>query len=342
MTGRAPRAVVFGCGGPALSRDERRLFADCDPLGFILFARNCIEPAQVRSLVEAMRSTVGRDDAPVLIDQEGGRVARLTPPHWRSAPPASAFAAMHRHDPARAVAAARLNARLIAAELDDLGITVDCAPVLDIPQPGADAVIGDRAAGDTPAQAAALGRAACLGFLEGGVLPVIKHIPGHGRATVDSHRELPRVDTPLENLEVVDFAPFRELNDMPWAMTAHVVFSALDPERPATTSESVIQGVIRQGIGFDGVLVSDDLCMGALSGPPEARATAALAAGCDVALHCNGVLDEMEAVAGACPRLEPAALTRLQRAESMRRAPTPFDRAEAERELAALMDKAAA
>ena len=325
MANDCPRAVIFGVSGPDLNDDERRLFAETDPLGFILFSRNCVSPEQVRALVADLRETVGRADAPVLIDQEGGRVVRLGPPHWRAAPAAARFAEIADVGQSQAVEAARLNARLLAAELADLGIDVDCAPVLDVPQPGAHRIIGDRAFGDAPERVALLGRATCEGLLAGGVLPVIKHIPGHGRATADSHTDLPVVDTPREELERVDFAPFRALNAMPWAMTAHVVYTALDPAAPATTSSVVIEDVIRGSIGFDGVLISDDLCMNALEGPPDGRARAALAAGCDIALHCNGVLAEMEAVAASCPPLTQAARIRLSRAKAMLHAPETFE-----------------
>lgn len=324
-TSTAPRAVIFAPAGPVLSDGERRLFAEADPLGFILFARNCIDPEQVRALIGELRSTVGRADAPVLIDQEGGRVARLRPPHWREAPPPATFVELARRHPGRGAEAAWLNARLIAAELSELGITVDCAPVLDVPQPGADPVIGDRACGDTAERAALLGHAFCAGLLDGGVLPVIKHIPGHGRAQVDSHTALPVVEAERDALERVDFVPFRALREMPWAMTAHVVYTALDAERPATLSPVVIQEVIRAAIGFEGVLISDDLCMGALTGSPAERAIAALSAGCDLALHCNGVLAEMEAVAAACPPLSAATGARLRRARAQRHRPKPFD-----------------
>ncbi len=330
-------AVVFGLSGPRLTDAERRLFAEAAPVGFILFARNCASPDQVRSLVRDLREAVGRDDAPVMIDQEGGRVARLGPPHWRTMPAQSRFAEMARADEATAVEAAFLNAQLVARELGELGITVDTLPVLDLPQPGAHAVIGDRAAGDTPERAALLGRATCSGLLACGVLPVIKHIPGHGRATVDSHLSLPVVDAPLADLERVDFAPFAALGDMPWAMTAHVVYSALDPERPATTSAHMIGHVIRGRLRFEGVLISDDVCMGALAGSPGERASAALAAGCDLALHCNGVLTEMEAVAAACPPPTAAACARLERGEAMRRHSEPVDDEAAIARLAALL-----
>ncbi len=336
-----PRAMVLGCSGPVLTETERRFFQDTDPLGFILFARNCVTPDQVRALVTDLRDSVGRADACVLIDQEGGPVARLKPPHWRAAPAAARFAELAKPGAGgaeRAADAARLNARLIAAELADLGITVNCAPVLDVPQPGADAIIGERAAGDTPALAARLGRAACEGFLDGGVLPVLKHIPGHGRATVDSHLALPVVDASWEDLDEVDFAPFRAMNTMPWAMTAHVVYRAVDDSRPATTSAPVIEMAIRGAIRFDGVLISDDLSMQALKGGLDRRADAALAAGCDLVLHCNGDMGEMEAVAAACSPLSEAARARLGRAESMRRPPQPLDREDARARLEELLE----
>jgi beta-N-acetylhexosaminidase len=335
------RAVIFGFSGPALTSSERSFFAAVDPLGFILFARNCIDPAQVRALVADLRETVGRTDAPVLIDQEGGRVARLRPPHWRHAPAAAQFASLARTDEAQATEAAWLNARMLAADLAELGITIDCAPVLDVPQPGAHEVIGDRAVGETAQHSVLLGRAWCEGLLAGGVLPVIKHIPGHGRALVDSHLSLPVVTAPRAELEQVDFAPFHALRAMPWAMTAHVVYAALDPFFPATTSPTVIGSVIRDMIGFEGVLISDDVCMAALGGPVDARAAAALLAGCDVVLHCNGKLAEMEAAAAACPPMRSEAQGRLLRAERMRHQPDAFDRPAAAERLAALLDGAA-
>lgn len=336
-----PRAVILGLAGPELSDRERALFAETDPLGFILFARNCVSPDQVRRLVEDLRETVGRGDAPVLIDQEGGRVQRIGPPHWRAAPAAACFAGMDGNDEASALEAAWLNARLLGAELADLGITIDCAPVLDIPQPGAHDIIGDRAAGTTPAEAAMFGRVTCDGLMASGVLPVIKHMPGHGRATADSHVSLPVVHASRADLERVDFAPFQALNGMPWGMTAHVIYAALDDARPATISPSVINDIIRGLIGFDGVLVSDDLCMGALGGPIGQRATAALAAGCDVALHCNGEFEEMEAIAAVCPPVRPETRERLRRAEAMRRAPEPFDAHAATNRLTGLLDRMA-
>ena len=331
--------MILGCSGPVLEGTERRFFADADPLGFILFARNCVDPGQLRALIGALRESVGRDDAPVLIDQEGGRVARLKPPHWRAAPAARRFADLARRDAPAAAEAARLNARMVAAELDEIGITVNCVPVLDVAQPGGHPVIGDRAHGDTPEQVAALGRAVSEGVLDGGLLPVIKHIPGHGRANVDSHDELPEVTAGRDELEAVDWAPFRALRAMPWAMTGHVVYRALDASRPATTSAEVIEEVIRGAIGFDGVLVTDDLSMKALKDGPGPSAAAALAAGCDLALHCNGVMTEMEAVARAVGPCAEATLGRLARAETMRRHPKPFDPDEAQRLLDDLLQE---
>jgi beta-N-acetylhexosaminidase len=334
----APSALIAGCQGESLSAPERALFRDLNPLGFILFARNCVNPGQVRALVGELRETVGRADAPVLIDQEGGRVQRLKPPHWRKAPAAAVFADIARTDPAAAIQGARINARLIADELSDLGITVDCLPVLDLPQPGADPIIGDRAAGDTPERAIALGRATCDGLMAGGVLPVIKHIPGHGRAAVDSHLGLPVVDATASELTDRDFAPFAALSDAPWAMTAHVVYSAFDPDRAATVSRRLVSQVIRGIIGFDGVLISDDIGMGALGGPFGQRVADALDAGCDVVLHCSGKLDEMQELAASVRPLDPLALQRLSRADAaVARARAPWDAAEGRARLARLL-----
>jgi beta-N-acetylhexosaminidase len=337
---RLPRSLVLGCAGERLNADERRLFADIDPVGFVLFRRNCKDPDQVRALVVEMRDAVGRADAPVLIDQEGGRVARLQPPHWRKYPAAAQIGALP--DPL-AEEAARLGARLIADDLAALGIDVDALPVLDLPAAGADPVIGDRAYDSDPARVARLGRAACEGLLQGGVLPIVKHIPGHGRSQVDSHRDLPRVDTSREELAKTDFAPFRTLAAMPWAMTAHIVYTAIDPDMPATFSPIIIDGVIRRDIGFDGVLISDDISMGALQGCLAERTRRALAAGCDLALHCNGVLAEMEEVADAASPLTAAAQARLARAEALRRnSVQPFDRAAAEARFAKLLEETGA
>jgi beta-N-acetylhexosaminidase len=317
-----------------LSDAERCFFRDANPVGFILFQRNCEAPAQVRRLVGALRESVARVDAPVLIDQEGGRVARLKPPHWRTYPAPAAIAALGGIE---AREAAWLAARLIADDLAMLGITVDCAPVLDIPVPGADPIIGDRAWGSDVRLVAERGLAFCDGLMAGGVLPVIKHVPGHGRGTVDSHRALPVVTTPRGELDSTDFAPFRVLSGMPWAMTAHILYRAIDPERPATLSRDVIEGVIRTSIGFDGVLVCDDLSMQALGGSLQERARGALAAGCDLVLHCNGDIAEMSGVAAAISGLGEAARRRLAAGEARRQAPGMFDRFDAERRLAALL-----
>ncbi len=315
-----PRAAIFGCQGHRLTEDERAFFARVNPLGFILFKRNVNDPDQVRALVAEMRETVDDSNTPVLIDQEGGRVQRLGPPHWPDRPPAAAFARQARHDPAAAAEDLGGTARAIGYDLADLGITVDCWPVLDLPQADADPVIGDRALGTTPEMIAELGRVVIDGLAAAGVSPVIKHLPGHGRATVDSHETLPRVETDRETLRRTDFRPFLALNDVLWGMTAHVVYDAVDPARCATFSPAVIDGVIRGEIGFGGLLVSDDLSMGALSGDFAGRTRRSLEAGCDVVLHCNGDMAEMMAVARDLPAMSAAALDRLARAEAARRA----------------------
>jgi beta-N-acetylhexosaminidase len=332
----APLAIILGCAGERLTASERDFFAAADPAGFILFRRNCNSPGQVRDLVASLRGRIGREDAPVLIDQEGGRVARLRPPHWRRYPSAARLASLP--DPAAATAA-RLDARLIADDLAGLGITVDCLPVLDIPATGADPVIGDRAYGSDPERVTRLAGAVCAGLLDGAVLPVLKHIPGHGRARVDSHHACPRVETGFEELARTDFAPFRALAAMPWAMTAHIVYSAIDPSAPATLSSRLVAEVIRSQIGFDGVLVSDDLSMRALGGRLGERTRQALAAGCDLALHCNGDLGEMAEVVKASRPISPLTAARLRRGERMRRASAAngFDRAEAEAQFDALL-----
>jgi beta-N-acetylhexosaminidase len=334
--------VVFGCAGTTLAEDERRFFAATDPLGFILFARNIDTPDQVRALVAELRASVGRADAPVLIDQEGGRVQRLRPPHWRSAPPGEAFARLAARDVAAAKEALRLDFRLIGSELAGLGIDVDCAPVADVPVAGAHDVIGDRAYGREPGLVGELAREVCEGLLDEGVLPVIKHIPGHGRAMVDSHLALPVVDASRAELEERDFPPFRALRAAAWAMTAHVVYTALDAAAPATTSARVIGEIIRGIIGFDGVLVSDDLSMKALGGSFEDRTRAALDAGCDVVLHCNGDMAEMQAIAAAIRPLTEIAQERLARANRMKRRAQPLDTAAAIARLDVLLGTAEA
>ncbi|HEX5779806.1 MAG TPA: beta-N-acetylhexosaminidase [Xanthobacteraceae bacterium] len=304
------RACILGCAGTNLTSDERVLFERAQPFGFILFARNVERPEQVRALVGEMRALVGRDDAPVLIDQEGGRVQRLRPPHWPDFPPAARFGEIHARDAARGLEAVRLGARLIAQELSTLGINVDCLPVADLLFAEGHGIIGDRAYGGDPVTVAKLARAAAEGLIEGGVLPVVKHIPGHGRARSDSHEELPVVETPLDELDRTDFESFRRLKDIPIGMTAHVVYTAIDPERAATVSPIAIEEVIRGRIGFDGLLLSDDLSMKALKGSLGSRTEAALAAGCDVALHCNGRLAEMQEVVAASRSLDGEAARR--------------------------------
>jgi beta-N-acetylhexosaminidase len=336
----ATRAFITGVSGTVLTDDERAFLRDQRPWGFILFKRNIETPDQVIRLVEEMRSVVGQPEAPVLIDQEGGRVQRLQPPQWPSYPPGAVFSALYETDREAGLEAARLSARLIAADLADLGITVDCLPLADVPVPGADSVIGNRAYGTTPDQVAAIARAVADGLAQGGVLPVLKHIPGHGRATADSHFQLPTVDTPVAELAKTDFAAFTPLADLPMAMTAHVVFSALDPAQPATTSATIIEQVIRGTIGFQGLLMSDDVSMNALQGSIAERTRASLAAGCDVVLHCNGKLDEMRQVATETPMLAGEALARADGALASRRAPQPFDRGAARAELDRLIDRA--
>ena len=308
------KAVIFGCAGPELTLEEVNFFTEIQPIGFILFARNCETPDQLRKLTSDLRGTVNSESAPILIDQEGGRVARLGPPHWRQPPAAQAFAELAESDLGAACEALTLNVRLIGQELKALGINVDCLPVLDIPREDADPIIGDRALGTEPQQISALGRVACSALLQEGVLPVIKHIPGHGRATVDSHKALPIVDTARDELGQLDFMPFKVLADMPLAMTAHVIYSAIDAEQPATTSRKIIQDVIREEICFDGLLMSDDLSMQALDGSFAERTTASLEAGCDVVLHCNGDMAEMMEIASVVTDLSSEADDRLARA----------------------------
>lgn len=329
--------AVYGCAGQALTAEERAFFADARPWGFIVFARNIADPTQLRALVEALRETVNDPAAPVLIDQEGGRVARLKPPHWKARVTAAHFGALHAKDPETAREAAYLNARLIAAELALLDINVDCVPVLDVPVEGADDVIGDRAFAREPSVVIDLGRAAIEGMLEGGVLPVMKHVPGHGRAMADSHRSLPRVTEDTELLSATDFVTFRSLNHCPIAMTAHVIYEAVDARRPATTSPKVIRDVIRGEIGFEGLLLSDDLSMEALSGPLSVRTKAALFAGCDLVLHCNGKLMEMREVAEEAKPLDDVALRRADAALGHLTRPDAFDAAAAEARLAELL-----
>jgi beta-N-acetylhexosaminidase len=307
-------AAILGCSGPALTREETAFFQAVKPWGFILFARNVESPDQVKRLVAALRETVGRDDAPVLIDQEGGRVQRLRPPIAPNYPGGSALGALYRSDRDAGLRAAWLMARLHAFDLQRFGISADCLPVLDVPIEGASDVIGTRAYGKDPATVTALGRAAAEGLMSGGVLPVMKHVPGHGRAFSDSHLELPKVDTPLAELRRHDFAPFKALADLPMAMTAHVVYTAIDAAAPATTSKKVVSDIVRGEIGFDGLLISDDTSMKALSGDFPDKAAAILAAGCDIVLHCNGVMEEMRGIVSRTVPLQGRSLQRAERA----------------------------
>lgn len=324
-------ATILAPAGVRLGRNEARFFSRAQPFGFILFARNAATPGQLAALCDALREAVGRA-APIFIDQEGGRVARLTPPHWRAWPPA-------REDVARAgaqaVRAMWLRYRIIAEELRACGIDGNCAPLADVATPQTHAILANRTYGTDPEAVARIGRAVAEGLLAGGVLPVLKHIPGHGRPAADSHAELPRTDAPLAALEAVDFAPFRALADLPLGMTAHVVYAALDPDRPATLSPVVLAHV-RQRIGFGGLLMSDDISMGALSGPLDARAAAARQAGCDIVLHCNGELAEMEAVVEGAGTLHGAEIARAEAALAARRPPEPIDIAAAIAEYAAI------
>ncbi len=323
------RAFICGLSGSSLTVGEADFLAAAQPAGIILFARNVANPEQVRGLIEkASEAASGR--ILMLVDQEGGRVQRLAEPHWPRYPAASALGRLRAADPERAKRAARLCARAMAHDLHALGFNTACAPVLDVPVPGADNIIGGRAYGGDVEAVTELGGAVAEGLLAGGILPVMKHIPGHGRATADSHLALPVVDTPLSDLQAADFAPFRALNALPMAMTAHVVFKAIDADAPATVSAKAIKAIIRGFIGFDGLLMSDDLSMHALSGTLEERTRASLAAGCDLALHCNGRMEEMAAVAMASPYLAGRALQRFEAALANLREPEPFNREEAE------------
>jgi beta-N-acetylhexosaminidase len=336
-------AFIVGLAGFRLGADERAFLRETDPWGLILFARNIETPDQVQALVAEFRETLGRADAPVLIDQEGGRIQRLGPPHWPEYPAGAAYGRLYDRKPELGIAAARLGARLIAADLAALGINVDCLPLADMPVAGAHSVIGDRAYGSSVEKVASIAAAVAEGLREGGVLPVLKHIPGHGRAGVDSHHSLPAVSAERAILEATDFAAFRRLAWLPLAMTAHVVFTAIDPVAPATISATMVREVIRGSIGFDGLLMTDEISMQALSGTVGERSAAAIAAGCDVVLHCNGRLDEMQAVAAAVPKLEGQARRRAAAALAWARPASPIDMAAARAEFSALIadDRAA-
>ncbi|MDB5458405.1 MAG: Beta-hexosaminidase [Caulobacteraceae bacterium] len=329
-------AAIFGCAGPRLSAQEKAFFREVKPWGFILFARNIQTADQTRALIDDLRAAAGDDNALVFVDQEGGRVQRLKPPLARLRRPAQMFGALYARDPQGAVEAVTLNHQLIAHELRALGFDADCAPCVDLRLPETHAVIGDRAFGHDPSEISALGRAAMDGLLAGGVAPVIKHIPGHGRAMADSHMELPVVETPLGVLEATDFQPFKGLADAPMAMTAHVVFTAVDPDACVTLSHRAIETVVRGFIGFDGLLMSDDLSMHALGGSFEERTRLSIGAGCDVVLHCNGEPGEMHAIAKAAPRLHGRAAERAADARAVARREQSFDPQAAEARLAAL------
>jgi beta-N-acetylhexosaminidase len=329
-------AFITGLSGVALTDAERRFLREADPWGVILFKRNVAEPDILRRLIGDFRAAVGRE-APVLIDQEGGRVQRLGPPHWPAYPPGAVYGALFDRDRTAGLAAARLGGRLIAEDLRQLGIDVDCAPVADVPTAAADPVIGDRAYGADPAKVSVLAGAFAAGLIDGGVLPVLKHIPGHGRATADSHQTPPVVTADRAALEATDFAAFRPLRALPIGMTAHVVFTAIDPVAPATTSANIVRNVIRESIGFAGLLMTDDLSMRALSGSLGERTRAAIAAGCDIALHCNGDMPEMHAVAAEAPVLRGAAAQRAEAALALRRPPTVLHLAAAQAEFSKLI-----
>jgi beta-N-acetylhexosaminidase len=318
-------AFISGCAGTSLSDDERAFFAETRPCGLILFARNCQSVSQLRTITEDFRDAVESDAALVLIDQEGGRVQRLRPPQWRQMPPARVYGDLYLYDPEGARAAAFAGGRLIATELREAGITVNCTPVLDVPEAGSHDIIGDRAFSFDPGVVSNLGRAVVEGTLAGGVLPVIKHVPGHGRAMADSHLSLPRIDASAEELIEVDFRPFMALCHAPLAMTAHVLLTAFDEERPASTSPVIMGEVIRELIGLTGLVMSDDIGMQALGGPFAERAAAVIDAGCDVALHCSGELAEMREVASAVPPLEGESAERFARAIAELGEPQPFD-----------------
>lgn len=330
--------IIFGCSGPRLTPEEKALFQDVSPWGFILFARNIETGDQVKALVDDFREATHRDQVIVLIDQEGGRVSRLPAPEWRIPPAPPALARLYSDNPHLAEQAFHLNYQLIGHELKELGINVNCAPMLDIPTDGASSVVTDRALGDTPEQVTRLGRAVCEGLKAAGVAPVIKHGPGHGRALVDSHHLLPRVDASLETLRETDFVPFKALRDESMLMTAHIIYDAIDAVHPGTLSPDVINTVLRGEIGFDGLIMSDDLNMHALTGSMRERTAACLSAGCDIALQCSGDMDDMKDAARAVSPLEGKALERTQKGEQEAFAQSAaFDVAEAYEALTELL-----
>ena len=328
-------ALIVGCAGTSLTDGEVAFLQRYNPWGLIVFKRNCESPEQLKRLTTAFRDAVGRRNAPVFIDQEGGRVQRMGPPSnvWRKYPPARLYGALYERDMVMGLRAPRNVGRLMAVDLIEAGVTCDCVPVLDVPQPGSHEIISDRAYAITPERVALLARAHIAGLIDGGVLPVMKHIPGHGRARVDSHVSLPVVEAPMAELSAVDFLPFAAFADAPMAMTAHVVYTDIDPAEPATLSRKVISKVIRKAIGFDGLLMTDDLSMKALGGSFTDKVKRALAAGCDIVLHCNGNMAEMTEVAEAAGALKGRALTRARRALKGQRKPGKFDRRAALKDL---------
>lgn len=338
---RATSAAIVGVAGLSLKEDERQLFAETRPLGFILFARNCDQPDQIRSLIAALRHSIDDSGCPILIDQEGGRVARLKPPIWPALCALRSIGALAKVDLAAAKEGAWLHARLIAADLEPLGITVNCAPVLDLGFAGQTEAIGDRTFSDDPSEVATLGKVMVQGYLDGGILPVIKHMPGHGRAVVDSHLGLPEVRADLDDLRAKDWLPFQACAEAPFGMTAHILFHALDARAPATQSRTIIEQVIRGEIGFEGALLSDDLSMEALGGSLNERVTLAIKAGCDLAVHCNGKFEEMSQVLAAAGPLQGKPLARVNQALGRRAAPEPFDAGRGRLRLDQLLDLAA-
>ncbi|MGE6740225.1 beta-N-acetylhexosaminidase [Allorhizobium pseudoryzae] len=336
------KAIILGCAGLSPTKDELALYREERPWGFILFARNLSEPEQIRDLVASLKDAIGRPDAPVLIDQEGGRVQRIRAPHVEAYPPAARLGEIYEIDRGAGLRAAWLMSRLHAFDLTRLGITVNCLPVLDVLVEGSTQAIGNRSYGRDPAAVTALGTAASEGLKAGGMLPVMKHIPGHGRALVDSHHDLPIVTASIEDLDAQDFAPFRALKDEVMAMSAHLVFTAIDPDRPATTSPKVIDEIIRGRIGFEGLLLSDDSSMNALKGTLGERAADIVAGGCDIVLHCNGVMDEMKQVVAKVPELSGESLRRAETAGAAFRPADATDERAARAEFWALVSEAKA
>jgi beta-N-acetylhexosaminidase len=307
------QAAIYGFAGLELTDDEKSFFRDCKPAGYILFRRNIETRAQLKALTDSLRNLEGHDNVPILIDQEGGRVARMRPPEWQAFPSGEAFDRLYRLAPSSAIEAARVNARALGLMLRECGVTVDCLPMLDVRQPGASDIVGDRALGACPMQVSSLGKAILDGLSSAGVIGVMKHIPGHGRALVDSHHELPTVTASDEELQI-DLEPFERLRDAPMGMVAHVVYTAWDPDHAASQSEIIIRDIIRGRIGFDNFLMSDDSNMNALAGSPGERAAACVAAGCDAALPCDGVLQNNIDVASEVPELTVEGAERLTRA----------------------------